>query len=109
MKRAIATVCMSGSLADKLAAAAEAGFAGVEIFENDLTYFDGRPEDVRDPGDSPRQGTVSRHPGPAPARGRARPRGLARPGDRSPPAVPRLRGPARAHADPRLRARAAQV
>jgi 4-hydroxyphenylpyruvate dioxygenase len=48
MKRAIATVCMSGTLADKLAAAAEAGFAGVEIFENDLTYFDGRPEDVRD-------------------------------------------------------------
>jgi 4-hydroxyphenylpyruvate dioxygenase len=47
MKRAIATVCMSGSLTDKLAAAAEAGFDGVEIFENDLTYFDGRPEDVR--------------------------------------------------------------
>lgn len=48
MKRAIATVCMSGSLPEKLAAAAEAGFAGVEIFENDLTYFDGSPEDVRD-------------------------------------------------------------
>lgn len=48
MRKAIATVCMSGTLADKLAAAAEAGFAGVEIFENDLTYFDGTPEDVRD-------------------------------------------------------------
>src|SRR5687767_8254165 len=48
MKRAIATVCMPGSLADKLGAAAAAGFQGVEIFENDLTYFDGRPEDVRD-------------------------------------------------------------
>ncbi len=48
MKRAIATVCMPGSLAEKLGAAAEAGFQGVEIFENDLTYFDGRPEDVRD-------------------------------------------------------------
>jgi 4-hydroxyphenylpyruvate dioxygenase len=48
MKRAIATVCMPGSLADKLSAAAEAGFQGVEIFENDLTYFDGRPEDVRE-------------------------------------------------------------
>jgi 4-hydroxyphenylpyruvate dioxygenase len=47
MKRAIATVTMSGSLADKLSAAAEAGYQGVEIFENDLTYFDGRPEDVR--------------------------------------------------------------
>ena len=46
-KKAIATVCMSGSLADKLRAAAEAGFDGVEIFENDLTYFDGSPEDVR--------------------------------------------------------------
>ena len=47
MKRGIATVCMSGSLADKLTAAAEAGYHGVEIFENDLTYFDGSPEDVR--------------------------------------------------------------
>jgi 3-dehydroshikimate dehydratase len=48
MKRAIATVCMPGSLGEKLGAAAEAGFQGVEIFENDLTYFDGRPEDVRE-------------------------------------------------------------
>ena len=47
MRKGIATVCMSGMLADKLAAAAEAGYAGVEIFENDLTYFDGSPEDVR--------------------------------------------------------------
>lgn len=47
MKRAIATVCMSGSLPEKLSAAAEAGFTGVELFENDLTYSDGRPEDVR--------------------------------------------------------------
>jgi hypothetical protein len=46
-KRAIATVCMPGTLADKLSAAAEAGYQGIEIFENDLTYFDGRPEDVR--------------------------------------------------------------
>jgi 4-hydroxyphenylpyruvate dioxygenase len=47
MKRGIATVCMSGALGDKLAAAAEAGYDGVEIFENDLTYFGGCPEDVR--------------------------------------------------------------
>jgi 4-hydroxyphenylpyruvate dioxygenase len=47
MRWAIATVSMPGSLAEKLTAAAEAGFQGVEIFENDLTYFDGRPEDVR--------------------------------------------------------------
>ena len=52
MKRTIATVCMSGTLDDKLAAAAEAGFAGVEIFENDLTYFPGRPEDARAFADS---------------------------------------------------------
>ena len=52
MRKGIATVCMSGMLADKLAAAAEAGFAGVEIFENDLTYFDGSPEDVRTLADS---------------------------------------------------------
>jgi 4-hydroxyphenylpyruvate dioxygenase len=48
MKRAIATVCMPGTLADKLSAAAEAGFDAVELFESDLVYFDGRPEDVRD-------------------------------------------------------------
>ncbi len=47
MTHAIATVCMSGTLADKLKAAADAGYDGVEIFENDLTYFDGSPEDVR--------------------------------------------------------------
>ncbi len=48
MTRSIATVCMSGMLGDKLKAAADAGYDGVEIFENDLTYFDGSPEDVRD-------------------------------------------------------------
>jgi 4-hydroxyphenylpyruvate dioxygenase len=47
MNRAIATVCMSGMLGDKLKAAADAGYDGVEIFENDLTYFDGSPEGVR--------------------------------------------------------------
>jgi 4-hydroxyphenylpyruvate dioxygenase len=46
-KKAIATVCMSGTLAEKLAAAADAGYDGVEIFENDLTYFGGSPEEVR--------------------------------------------------------------
>src|SRR5215467_10024199 len=34
--RAIATVCLSGTLNDRLVAAAAAGFDGVEIFENDL-------------------------------------------------------------------------
>ncbi|WP_272910922.1 bifunctional sugar phosphate isomerase/epimerase/4-hydroxyphenylpyruvate dioxygenase family protein [Falsiroseomonas oryziterrae] len=43
----IATVCLSGTLPDKLEAAAAAGFDGVEIFENDLLTFDGTPSDVR--------------------------------------------------------------
>lgn len=47
-RKAIATVCMSGTLADKLAAAAAAAYDGVEIFENDLTYFGGSPEEVRE-------------------------------------------------------------
>lgn len=47
MRRAIATVCLSGTLEDKLEAIAAARFDGVEIFENDLIYFDGRPRDVR--------------------------------------------------------------
>jgi 3-dehydroshikimate dehydratase len=34
--RSIATVCLSGTLDDRLAAAAAAGFGGVEIFENHL-------------------------------------------------------------------------
>ena len=36
MRRCIATVCLSGTLDEKLAAAARAGFDGVELFESDL-------------------------------------------------------------------------
>ena len=36
MRTALATVCISGALEDKLAAAAAAGFDGVEIFEPDF-------------------------------------------------------------------------
>lgn len=36
MRRAIATVCLSGTLEDKLAAAADAGFDAVELFEADF-------------------------------------------------------------------------
>ncbi|HWG04610.1 MAG TPA: sugar phosphate isomerase/epimerase family protein [Beijerinckiaceae bacterium] len=43
----IATVSMGGTLEAKLAAAARAGFRAVEIFENDLTFFSGKPRDVR--------------------------------------------------------------
>ena len=45
--RCIATVCLSGGLADKLDAAARVGFDGVEIFENDLLTFDGSPAEIR--------------------------------------------------------------
>lgn len=47
MKTAIATVCLSGALDEKLEAIARAGFKRVEIFENDLLSFSGSPADVR--------------------------------------------------------------
>src|SRR5947207_11053967 len=43
----IATVCLSGTLSEKLEAIAHAGFDAVEIFENDLIQFDGTPTDIR--------------------------------------------------------------
>ncbi len=47
MQTAIATVCLSGTLDEKLTAIAGARFRGVEIFENDLLSFNGSPRDVR--------------------------------------------------------------
>jgi 4-hydroxyphenylpyruvate dioxygenase len=47
MQTAIATVCLSGVLNEKLEAIAAAGFKGVEMFENDLLSFNGTPRDVR--------------------------------------------------------------
>ncbi|ELX7501041.1 sugar phosphate isomerase/epimerase and 4-hydroxyphenylpyruvate domain-containing protein [Vibrio fluvialis] len=47
MKTGIATVSISGSLVEKLHAAANAGFDGVEIFENDLTQSELTPRQVR--------------------------------------------------------------
>jgi 4-hydroxyphenylpyruvate dioxygenase len=47
MKLAIATVCLSGTLDEKLQAIAAAGFTGVEIFENDLLSYAGTTADVR--------------------------------------------------------------
>lgn len=47
MKTGIATVSISGSLSEKFHAAAEAGFDGVEIFENDLTQSNLRPKQVK--------------------------------------------------------------
>jgi 4-hydroxyphenylpyruvate dioxygenase len=45
--KSIATVSISGTLAEKMEAAAAIGFDGVEIFENDLLTFEGSPQDVR--------------------------------------------------------------
>ncbi|GGC83050.1 4-hydroxyphenylpyruvate dioxygenase [Tersicoccus solisilvae] len=47
MRTSIATVCMSGSLEEKLHASAGAGFDGVEIFEQDLLVNPASPEEVR--------------------------------------------------------------
>lgn len=46
MKTSIATVTLSGTLIEKLQAIADAGFDGVEIFENDFLAFDGSPKEV---------------------------------------------------------------
>ena len=47
MSRAIATVCLSGTLEEKLHAASAAGFDAVELFENDLIGSPLRPGEVR--------------------------------------------------------------
>jgi 4-hydroxyphenylpyruvate dioxygenase len=47
MQTSVATVSLSGGLAEKLEAIAAAGFTGVEIFESDLLSFNGTPADVR--------------------------------------------------------------
>jgi 4-hydroxyphenylpyruvate dioxygenase len=47
LAKSIATVSLSGTLPEKLEAAAAIGFDGVELFENDLLTFDGSPNDVR--------------------------------------------------------------
>lgn len=48
MRKAIATVTLSGDLYEKFEACAAAGYQGVEIFENDLMLFDRTPEEVRE-------------------------------------------------------------
>ncbi|MGP3776855.1 bifunctional sugar phosphate isomerase/epimerase/4-hydroxyphenylpyruvate dioxygenase family protein [Streptomyces sp. SDT5-1] len=48
MRTSIATVSLSGSLTEKLTAAARAGFDGVEIFENDLLASPLTPEEIRE-------------------------------------------------------------
>ncbi|MBW4094290.1 MAG: sugar phosphate isomerase/epimerase and 4-hydroxyphenylpyruvate domain-containing protein [Acidobacteria bacterium] len=47
MRTGIATVCLSGTLQEKMAACAKAGFDGIEIFEQDLVTSAMSPEEVR--------------------------------------------------------------
>jgi 4-hydroxyphenylpyruvate dioxygenase len=47
MRTGIATVCLSGTLTEKMQACAVAGFDGIEIFEQDLVTSPLTPEDVR--------------------------------------------------------------
>jgi 4-hydroxyphenylpyruvate dioxygenase len=46
VRRAIATVCLSGTLEDKLTAAAAAGFDGIEVFEPDLVASPWSPKEL---------------------------------------------------------------
>ena len=85
LRWSIATVCMGGALEGKLAAAAKAGFRAIEMFENDLTFFSGKPRDARE---------MSSRPG-------ARNRRAA--------AHARLRGDAGRDPRPQFRARRAEV
>lgn len=47
MRTSIATVCLAGSLEEKLHAAAAAGFDGIEVFEQDLVVSPSSPEEIR--------------------------------------------------------------
>src|SRR5438034_6255226 len=47
MRKSIATVSISGTLAEKLDAIAAARFEAIEVFENDLIQFRGTPRDLR--------------------------------------------------------------
>src|SRR5918994_2974821 len=47
MRTSVATVCLSGTLDQKLVAARDAGFDGVEIFEPDLVASPDSPEAIR--------------------------------------------------------------
>ena len=47
MKTAISTITLSGSLSQKIEAAAQAGFEAIEVFDSDLIQFSGTPSDVK--------------------------------------------------------------
>lgn len=46
MRRSIATISLSGTLEDKLEAIAAAGFDAVQIFDNDILYYEDTPRSV---------------------------------------------------------------
>jgi 3-dehydroshikimate dehydratase len=48
MRSSIATVCLSGTLEEKLEAVAQAGFDGIELFEPDLIASPLRPAQIRE-------------------------------------------------------------
>jgi 4-hydroxyphenylpyruvate dioxygenase len=47
MRTSIATVCLSGTLTQKMHACAESGFDGIEVFEPDLVTTHHSPEEIR--------------------------------------------------------------
>ena len=48
MRSSIATISLSGTLEDKLEAAAACGFDAVQIFDSDILYYQGTPASVRE-------------------------------------------------------------
>jgi 4-hydroxyphenylpyruvate dioxygenase len=52
MRRSIATVSLSGSLKEKIEAIAAAHFDAVEIFENDLLFYEGSSTEIRSIADN---------------------------------------------------------
>lgn len=62
LPKSIATVSISGTLAEKMEAIAAVGYDFVEIFENDLLTFEGSPKDVRYLADSLGLGIVCFQP-----------------------------------------------
>src|SRR5690625_7827658 len=47
MKTSIATVCLAGTLEEKMQACARAGFDGIEIFEQDLVVSPSSPAEIK--------------------------------------------------------------
>ena len=102
MRTSIATVCISGTLVEKLHACAEAGFDGVEIFEPDLVASPASPEEIA--ALAQRLG-LDRRPLPAVPRRRGGHRGRVRRGAAPSPGQVRADAAARRRHPPRLQQR----